>query len=353
LLTSSNPASSYFSPWFLQVCGLEALNISADWTYPAPISRTPIYVYSLVLLLDFVLYSILAAVVIESTHRTRTPMVRKGPPVRSVSLPAVNIDVSSRVGAGTGTDTRTCDIYGSILAWGAWTLGLLGGICGTAGVIISQGAGYFWGREVHSYSSLSQEQRTYLDDFDVNYYSKGAAAKGWMNLPRKSASAFDVRPTHRSRSATFGSRSLGDIKSGGTLDQNSISIPEGNRPDLEGGEGEGEGGGESKCHTVKRNSISEGIDLKAAGTGRVPLGPPQTCMQIVDLCKEYRTDRTGVVILHEINAELRQGTVTCLLGKSLSLSLYIVLSEDVLPTLVMNAFPSYQPKNSVAPSCTR
>jgi hypothetical protein len=345
------------------VCGLEALNISADWTYPAQISRTPIYVYSLVLLLDFVLYSILAAVVIESTHRTRTPMVRKGPPVRSVIAPAVNIDVSSRVGTGTGTgtgtgagtDTRPCDIYGSILAWGAWTLGLLGGICGTAGVIISQGAGYFWGREVHSYSSLSQEQRTYLDNFDVNYYSRGSAAKGWMNLPRKSASAFDVRPTHRSRSATFGSRSLGDIKSGGTLDQNSISIPEGNRPDLEGGEGEGEGEGESKSHAVERNSISEGIDLKTAGTGRVPLGPPQTCMQIVDLCKEYRTDRTGVVILHEINAELRQGTVTCLLGKSLSLllSLYIVLFKDVLPTLVMSAFPSYQPKNLVTFSCTR
>jgi hypothetical protein len=295
------------------VCGLEALNISADWAYPAPISRTPIFVYSLVLLLDFVLYSILAAIVIESTHRTRTPMVRKGCPVRPVNVPAVSTGISSRGGTGPGADndTRPCDIYGSILAWGAWTLGLLGGICGTAGVIISQGAGYFWGREVHSYSSLSQEQRTYLDNFDVNYYSKGTAAKGWINAPRKSASACDVRPAHRSRSATFGSRSLGDIKLGGTFDQNSVSITEGNRSGFDEGEGEGE----SKSHTIKRNSISEGIDLKTAGTGRIPLGPPQTCMRIVDLCKEYRTDRTGVVILHEINAELRQGTVTCLLGK--------------------------------------
>lgn len=323
------------------MCGLEALNISADWTYPAPISRTPIYVYSLVLLLDFVLYSILAAAVIESSHRTRTPMVRKGSPVRSVSIPAVSIDVNSSRGStgnGAGTSTQPCDIYGTILAWGVWTLGVLGGICGTAGVIISQGAGYFWGREVHSYSSLSQEQRTYLDDFDVNYYNKGAVAKGWKNLPRKSASAFDVRPAHRSRSATFGSRSLGDIKSGGTLDQNTITIPEENRPDLGKGEregesaGEGEGEGEFKVDTGKRNSISEGRDLKAAGTGRTPLGPPQTCMRIVDLCKEYRTDRTGVVILHEINAELRQGTVTCLLGKSLSLC--TVFADNVLSTIL-------------------
>lgn len=301
-LTADIPIHLCTTPLLLQVCGLEALNISADWTYPAPISRTPIYVYSLVLLLDFVLYSALAAVVIESTHRTRTPMVRKGSPVQTVRAPTVSNS------NGASPSIQPSGIYDDVIAWGIWTLGTLGGIFGTAVGIISQGAGYFWGREVHSYSTLSQEQRTYLDNFDVNYYSKRSTPKNWQNLPRKSASAFEVRPAHRSRSAPFGSRSLGDIKLGRTLNQDSISMSEDSKKYPEEEE-------EMKSRRENGNSESEGIGPKAPVS--VPLGPPQTCMRIVDLCKEYRTGRTGVVILHEINAELRQGTVTCLLGESL------------------------------------
>ena len=56
-----------------EVCSLEALAIAATWRTPAPISQTPLYAYSLVLLLDFVVYLLIALALVDYTHRTKTP----------------------------------------------------------------------------------------------------------------------------------------------------------------------------------------------------------------------------------------------------------------------------------------
>ena len=57
------------------MCSLEALAIAAAWRTTAPISQTPLYAYSLVLLLDFLVYSLIALALVDYTHRTRTPSV--------------------------------------------------------------------------------------------------------------------------------------------------------------------------------------------------------------------------------------------------------------------------------------
>lgn len=48
-----------------QVIGLESLHISAVWDYPAPISKTPLYYYTLMLLVDIALYTYLSLYLID------------------------------------------------------------------------------------------------------------------------------------------------------------------------------------------------------------------------------------------------------------------------------------------------
>jgi hypothetical protein len=59
----------------IKVCGLEALNIAAVWSYPAAISKTPLYACSIVLFFDCIFYSILAGVLIDLNHKTMTPVI--------------------------------------------------------------------------------------------------------------------------------------------------------------------------------------------------------------------------------------------------------------------------------------
>lgn len=66
------------------MCGLEALNIAATWTYPVIISRTPIYAYSIILVLDSAIYSIIAIIMIERSQHTKTPIISSVGSVGSV-----------------------------------------------------------------------------------------------------------------------------------------------------------------------------------------------------------------------------------------------------------------------------
>ena len=68
-----------------EVCSLEGLGIAAGWRTTAPISQTPLYLYSLVLVVDTMVFSLLALVAVEVTQRTRPPVLRRPGP--SLSRP--------------------------------------------------------------------------------------------------------------------------------------------------------------------------------------------------------------------------------------------------------------------------
>ena len=295
---------------------MEALNIAADWNYPAPISRTPIYVYALVLLFDYVLYSLLAAALIERTHSSRRSE-EKSPTHTSFGMSNSDDNVDE--------NGHSKVFFRHVISWGMWTLGVVGGICRVTVWAVSKSAEYIWGQQLHSYSSLSQEQRTYVDNIDANCLGSQETSRRGKDKDRgkdrycrdrkkvqQSRSAYDVR-SRTVPPAVLGSRSVGSLNIRVDLEmrQTYTEIGENSACDRQGhkkGEGERtrEGKDEEEEKRMPSNSSKENKQEIAAR---------KTCMRIVDLSKEYVTDRTNVVILHRVTAELRQGTVTCLLGK--------------------------------------
>ena len=357
-----------------QVCALEALNISADWIYPAPISRTPVYAYTLVLLFDCILYCALAAIFIEMNHRTNTPSI--SPPEKAVAKRRSLWGSDNDGGRSAGYGSVHQDFYGSGREW--WRT--LSGVCGVIAGAVSQGVGYFWGCQVttipHNYSSLSQEQRACIDNYDVNFQSNNFGLRSLKKVPKRSTSAHDMKSNLHFENPLpmeSGSRSVGDMdmdmrgiygprnrstiesidngnfigknthqsysnsnsnnNSGNSNDRNNNSnnnrsgegfiVPQGIGPLPGTGAGTGIG-----PYMTRGSSMDVQGDCKEGpgqgqGPGRrqgpqqIPQGflrPLKACMRITDLRKEYVTARTGVVVLEEVSAELKQGTVTCLLG---------------------------------------
>ena len=316
-----------------EVCALEALNISADWNYPAPISRTPVFVYTLVLLFDCILYCALAAVFIEMNHRTATP---------TISAPKMPPITRRNLWGNSDNDVLHHDFYGT--GRGVWKA--FSSICNVIAGAVSQGMGYFWGCQSpplpYNYSSLSQEQRACLDNYDVNFGNNNFGLRSLKKIPKRSTSVRDVRlptPFGDLHTMESGSRSMGNItlmasdvsynqsitesidnrntadkqvrvRHDNSITAESFVVPQGIgpalRPDL---------GPRLGPHIIRGSSM----DVRGgSGEGLGPQGdflrPKKACMRITDLRKEYVTARTGVVVLEEVSAELKQGTVTCLLG---------------------------------------
>ena len=299
---------------------MEALNIAADWTYPAPISRTPIYVYSLVLLFDYVLYSLLAAALIERTH-SATHRKAKASTHTSFMSNSGNNDRSTE----ENEDEHSNIFYRHAISWGMWILGAVGGICRVTVWAVSKSAEYIWGQQLHSYSSLSQEQRSYVDNIDTDSASSQEISR--RNKDRKrvqqSRSAHDVR-ARTAPPAVLGSRSVGNLNIRVDLEMRhtNMELEEHSACERQGernreGEEKGERKGEARGEGGRREEVEEkGMPSSSSKDNRQDNVERKTCMRILDLSKEYVTDRTNVVILHRVTAELRQGTVTCLLGKS-------------------------------------
>jgi hypothetical protein len=256
---------------------------------------------------------------------------------------------------------------------------------------VSQGVGYFWGCQVstipHNYSSLSQEQRACIDNYDVNIQSNNFGLRSLKKVPKRSTSVHEMKSnSHFENSLPMesGSRSVGDIdmdirgmdgprnrstiesidngnfigkdahhsnnnssnKSSNSNNRNNNSnynrsgesfvVPQGIGP-VPGigagagkgtGIGAGAGAGTGAGPYTNRGSSMDVQGGYEEGPGRghgqgpqqIPQGflrPLKACMRITDLRKEYFTARTGVVVLEEVSAELKQGTVTCLLGTSI------------------------------------
>ena len=350
-----------------QVCALEALNISADWNYPAPISRTPVYAYTLVLLFDCILYCAVAAIFIEMNHRTNTPSI--SPPEKAVARRRSLWGSNNDGGRSTGYGSVHQQFYGS---WREeWRT--LCAVCGVIAGAVSQGVGYFWGCQVstipHSYSSLSQEQRACIDNYDVNFENNNFGLRSLKKVPKRSTSAHDMKSNshfEHSLHVESGSRSVGDmdmdvrgmdgprnrstiesIDNGNTIGNNAhhtksnsnrnnrksssnenrsaecLVVPQGIGPLPGTGTGFGTGAGIGPYMKGGFSMDVQGGCREGQGQGQgqepqqIPQGffrPLKACMRITDLRKEYVTARTGVVVLEEVSAELKQGTVTCLLG---------------------------------------
>jgi hypothetical protein len=347
-----------------QVCALEALNISADWNYPAPISRTPVYAYTLVLLFDCILYCALAAIFIEMNHRTNTPSI--SPPEKAVARRRSLWGSDNDGGRSTGYGSVHQDFYGS----GREGWRTLSEVCGVIAGAVSQGVGYFWGCQVstipHNYSTLSQEQRACIDNYDVNVQSNNFGLRSLKKVPKRSTSAHDIKSNSHFENPLpleSGSRSVRDMD----VDIRGIDGPR-NRSTIESVDNRNVIGkyahqsnnsnSNNRNNNGYNNRSGEGLRLPqgigplpgtGAGTGaeagpymnrgssmdvqggykegpgqgqgpqQIPQGflrPLKACMRITDLRKEYVTARTGVVVLEEVSAELKQGTVTCLLGTS-------------------------------------
>ena len=434
-----------FSPFFLfpfflvKVCGLEALGISAAWTYPAQISRTPIFAYSLVLFFDFLLYSVLAFMAIEAHHKTNTP---------AISLPGTNSGNSKNSGNSgnsensengennngrnngqsdndngdgsngsndrdnrdnSGNNVQPNTPHGAI-ALGLWTLQILGSALTYFLRVTSNGQGYCWGRDVHTYATVQQHehQQSNIEIYDAitprwdmqkskSFDELGSrSTRSGHSSPRKSPRKsipsgsgspphFMLPPSASSPSCVVPSSSLSahsfDLheNADNSDDNDDIAVGiemtvKGTRADEARSGDTREGVDDNENRTAKNTRSNTGINTRIpqdeekkngdyitenrngilknslaldqkghrvarrnaanyreneenvdngdgknekyenrAETGHT--GPTQTCMRILDLSKEFGTASTGVVILHRVCAELRQGTVTCLLGK--------------------------------------
>ena len=107
-----------------EVCSLEALAIAAAWRTPAPISQTPLYAYSLVLLLDFVVYLLIALALVDYTHRTKTPSLSSRKRARASAWARASWHFfsffSSVSTTGSGPSTVGADAVGDADADGAF-----------------------------------------------------------------------------------------------------------------------------------------------------------------------------------------------------------------------------------------
>ena len=331
------------------MCGLEALDIAADWTYPAPISRTPIYAYSLVLLFDFIFYSLAAAMVIDSHHRTRTPTIsaniEKGKKSRKDRKSRRNRNGDSNTNENNQNSRPTVRAFStflySLISIGFWTLKIVGSAFYYIFSEIFNGLGYFWGRDAHMYTSLQQQQQQQQEqeqNSDIyNSMTSRSRIEGSMSCNEFSRNSSIKSSPRRPHSKSFSLRSP----------STSSSHPVTSTDDVKSYQSDGisfnskMGAAHNKFQTTERdlrdrsdtenmvnkvktveeeNDVEEVIDDQD-NNGRNGKEdhkyssvkcPTQACMRISNVSKEYST---GVVILHRVCAELKQGTVTCLLGK--------------------------------------
>ena len=380
------------------MCGLEALGIAADWTSRAAISRTPIYAYSVVLFFDFLIYSVLAMIIIDAHHRTKTPVISAKGDKKQKKKNTKSTDNSSHRKRSKGSksddshdndndsnsdgdnDTspsssqtlpHTPTTLQTAFTLGLWTLQILGSGLSRVFTEASSGLGYFWGRDVHTYTSVQQhqQQQNNLDIYNsmtpkgrvigTKSYDEFGTYSNQNFSPRKShhksfSSRSTPRPGHTPTEcftppAKHGKRIAEEDGMDNAIELNSLSRKERDRQNSVYGDEErggmyqpsSSGRSKSKSGSILRESGRESSDRfdsrDSTETDRRYLkessGKTQThtqnCMRITDVSKEYRTgtDGASVVILHRVCAELRQGTVTCLLGKRylsvcLSLSLF-------------------------------
>ena len=328
---------------------MEALDIAADWTYPVQISRTPIYAYGLVLLFDFLIYSFMAAVVIDAHHKTDTPTIsqyikKEKPNIKEADEQRNNDSNNSTNNRRNKSSSRFFTIFfQSVGSRGLWTLQILGSAFSYIFQEIFNGLGYFWGRDVHTYTSLQQHQQQQQNNIDtynsMTFKSRMEGSKSYDDFDRKRNStkkklsvnshskSFSSRSTPRSSSyhleipKEYSFNQVDEISSQKELERIYNKIPshesETNKHDnmIKVDEQIVKNGnyvnkvidesnayeGDSDC---KENEEEECENIDSPRS-------TQTCMKIIDVSKEYST---GVVILHRVCAELRQGTVTCLLG---------------------------------------
>lgn len=145
------------------MCGLEALNIAAAWNYPAAISKTPLYAYSIVLFFDCILYSILAGVLIDVNHKTMTPVIsKKG--IKSI----INdkYDTNSR-------DYISQSIFQRILMVGYKSVQILGGLINHLISLVYRGfKNGQRGPTLHNYMNLSNNDRLSELDIEIGEYNE-------------------------------------------------------------------------------------------------------------------------------------------------------------------------------------
>ena len=317
-------------------------------------------------------------------HRTNTPSI--SPPEKAVARRRSLWGSDNDGGRSTGYGSVHQDFYGS----GREGWRTLSGVCGVIAGAVSQGVGYFWGCQVstipHNYSSLSQEQRACIDNYDVNFQSNNFGLRSLKKVPKRSTSAHDMKSNSHFENPfpmESGSRSVGDMdvdmrgidgprnrstiesldnwnmigknthqsnsnnnsnnrssSSNNSRSGEGFKVPQGIGPlpgtgagkRTEIGAGTGAGAGAGPYMNRGSSMDVQGGYEEGPGPGRgqgpqqIPQGflrPLKACMRITDLRKEYVTARTGVVVLEEVSAELKQGTVTCLLGTLITYYLFL------------------------------
>ena len=334
------------------MCGLEALDIAADWTYPAPISRTPIYAYSLVLLFDFLFYSLAAAMVIDSYHRTRTPTIvgniEKGNGSCNEKKNKKRRNGSNDTHKRKHTETPITSVFTTLLknliSMGFWTLKILGSAFSFIFREIFNGLGYFWGgRNAHTYTSLQQHQQQQQElnsdiyksmtsrsrmegSMSCNEFGRNSSIKSSPRRPHSKSFSLRSPSTSSSHPISF-TNDFKSYQSDGISFQRKTGAAHNEVQSTEIGARDScdSGNIKEKVKTVKEeNDVEEEIEeaspyednsrseRKEDNEDSSIKSPSQACMKISEVSKEYST---GVIILHRVCAELKQGTVTCLLGK--------------------------------------
>ena len=334
------------------MCGLEALGIAADWSYPAPISRTPIYAYSLMLLFDFLFYSLAAAMVVDSYHRTRTPTIaeniEKGNGSCNEKKNKKHKNGRSDTNKSKHTDTPITSVFSTfqknLISMGIWTLKILGSAFSCIFREIFNGLGYFWGgRNAHTYTSLQQhqQQQQELNSDIYKSITSRSRMEGSMSCNEFGRNSSIRTSPRRPHSKSFSLRSPSTLSSHPVSFTNDLKSSQSDGISFQRKTGASHDGIQStergardsydtgnikeKVKTVKEeNDVEEEIEeaspyedngrskRKEDNENSSTKSPRQACMRISDVSKEYST---GVVILHRVCAELKQGTVTCLLGK--------------------------------------
>lgn len=354
------------------MCGLEALGIAARWTYPSQISRTPIYAYAVVLFFDFILYSVLAAMVIESNHKTNTPVISTVKCDNSYNTNTYSYHNNSGDNYENNAVNSTGDLNNNFtdpaaplsrraIALGLRTLQILGSAFSVVLREASNLLGYCWGRDVHTYASVQQhhQQQSNIEMYDTITPRRVQVSKSLDELgtrvprfsPKKSGkkNSFSVSgpTTPRFSPALSSNQSIyshidwsseintidvgtevkglerkenenGNGRKTSKIVTNTVNNGRNVRSNDEENDAEGKRDGSVSNDKENGNRKSDGRDEGNRNQrDQTPhTGIIQTSMRILDLSKEYGTDSTGVVILHRVCAELRQGTVTCLLGSN-------------------------------------
>jgi hypothetical protein len=145
----------------IKVCGLEALSIAAAWNYPAAISKTPLYAYSIVLFFDCIFYSILAGVLIDFNHKTMTPIISNKP-----------VNESHNNGNNyTYNDDHPKSTYQCIFTVGLKTLQILYGLITYSVSVVYRCFTNDRGRTPQPYSYIHLPQSNRETDIEIGEYS--------------------------------------------------------------------------------------------------------------------------------------------------------------------------------------